>query len=485
MCNCAICKLDFAKLCIMKTSKLFIGPKIREIRGASNLTQAKFAQALGISTSYLNQLENNQRHASASVLMALAQNFSVDIRTLSDQDSERLLANILEISGDDLFANHDLSNRDLKLAVKNTPNFVKAFLTLHKSTQNLKEHLAELDHHGAGTKVSLTPYEEVRDFFHFTDNYIDSLDRAGENFVEQMGGDDQPLQDRLSQHLLTQHGIQTSSGGRAYHPNALRHYDPATKTLHLNPHSRSATQAFHMAHHIALLEHSETIEKIAKDAGFRSQEAVEICKIGLANYFAGSVLLPYQRFIEAAKLHRHDLQILSDEFGASLEQICHRLSTLQRPGQKGIPFFFARMDQSGNIPKRHSATKLQFARYGSACPIWNVHQAFEMSGRIIRQLAETPDGQKYLCIATAINISSGGFRDPVRRFALALGCETKYMDNIVYGDDLNPSAQDSYDPIGISCRICERKNCHQRSVPPLRSQLKIQPFIRNVVPYEL
>jgi len=132
-----------------------------------------------------------------------------------------------------------------------------------------------------------------------------------------------------------------------------------------------------------------------------------------------------------------------------------------------------------------SATKLQFARFGSACPLWNVHQAFETPGRLIRQLAETPDGEKYLCIATAISTKSGGFRDPVRRFALALGCEIQYLDKIIYGDDLNPEISEAYEPIGISCRICERKKCHQRSMPPIGHELKVNPERRNILPYEI
>ena len=61
--------------------------------------------------------------------------------------------------------------------------------------------------------------------------------------------------------------------------------------------------------------------------------------------------------------------------------VAHRLSTLQRPGAKGVPFFFVRVDQAGTITKRHSATRLQFARFGGACPLWNVHRAFEQPGR--------------------------------------------------------------------------------------------------------
>ena len=469
----------------MKSNKLYIGPKIRTLRLSSDLTQAEFAQKLNISTSYLNQLENNQRHATASVLMALAQNFDVDIRTLSDNESERLLADLLEATNDTLFDRLEISNRDLKLATSNTPNFVKAFLTLHKSSQNLREHLAEFDQQNTNSEGQITPYEEVRDYYHYKNNYFDTLDKAGENLSKTISLKKGSLFERLSLHLHQYHGVDTVIGGLADYPAALRHFDPITKKLYLNPNNQASTNSFHIAHHIALLEQRDEIASLAKGAKFHSQSAEDICKIGLANYFAGSVLLPYGDFFEQAHILRHDLQLLADHFQASLEQVSHRLSTLQRPEMKGIPFFFARVDQAGNITKRHSATKLQFARYGSACPLWNVHQAFEVPGRIIRQLAETPDGEKYLCVATAINIRSGGFRDPVRRYALALGCETKYIDKIVYGDDLNPSVEEAYEPIGISCRICERKKCHQRSVPPIRMPLTVNPNQRSVLPYEI
>lgn len=469
----------------MTSSKIFIGPKIKALRLESGLTQAGFGQKLGISTSYLNQLENNQRHASATVLMALAQNFAVDIRTLSDNESERLLADLMEATNDTQYESLNLSNRELKLATKNTPDFVRAFLNLHKSSQNLKEYLADADRHGLQTPAQLTPYEEVRDYYHYQDNYFDTLDRSAEDLSNTLASNNLPLSESLSRYLSDAHGIKTIIGGLADHPNALRYFDTQTKTLHLNPYSAATTHNFQMAHQIAQFEKHDEIERLVNKANFQSDSARDICKIGLANYFAGGVTLPYTAFFEQAKLLRHDLDLLSHKFQSSLEQVCHRLSTLQRPGQAGIPFFFARVDQAGNITKRHSATKLQFAQYGSACPLWNVHQAFEVPGRIIRQLAETPDGEKYLCIATAIKISSGGFRDPARRYALALGCETKYIGDIVYGDDLSPANENAFEQIGISCRICERKNCHQRSVPPLRHRLSVDPNVRSILPYKL
>lgn len=172
-------------------------------------------------------------------------------------------------------------------------------------------------------------------------------------------------------------------------------------------------------------------------------------------------------------------------FGASVEQVAHRLSTLQRPGAKGIPFFFVRVDQAGTITKRHSATRLQFARFGGACPLWNVHRAFETPGRFLRQLAQTPDGVRYFCLARDVSKSGGTYAAPVRRYAIGLGCEVRHAPDLVYADDMDISNEAAFEPIGISCRICERQNCHQRSVPPLESTLRVDPDSRGVLPYEI
>ena len=207
--------------------------------------------------------------------------------------------------------------------------------------------------------------------------------------------------------------------------------------------------------------------------------------MGLANYFAGAALLPYEAFLARARACRHDLEMLAGHFGASIEQVAHRLSTLQRPGSKGIPFFFVRVDQAGTITKRHSATRLQFARFGGACPLWNVHQAFETPGRFLRQLAETPDGVRYISIARDISKSAGRYGAPIRRFAIALGCEQRHAGQLVYADGLDMSRDSAFEPIGISCRICDRKNCHQRAVPPLERKLVVDPDRRDVLPYRV
>ena len=253
----------------------------------------------------------------------------------------------------------------------------------------------------------------------------------------------------------------------------------------VNAASEPATRLFQLLHLVALERQNDLLEATLDLARFRSETAREIARVGMANYFAGAALMPYRAFMAAAKAERHDLERLSHLFGASLEQVAHRLSTLQRPGAKGVPFFFVRVDQAGTITKRHSATRLQFARFGGACPLWNVHQAFEQPGRFLRQLAETPDGVRYLLLSRDVSKHAGAFNAPVRRFAIGLGCEVTQAEGMVYADGLELTKPRVFDPIGISCRICPRRDCHQRSVPPMDRPLRIPADRDGPLPYEI
>jgi len=266
---------------------------------------------------------------------------------------------------------------------------------------------------------------------------------------------------------------------------AIRQYDPESRTLTLSNNTAPATQRFQLLLQVALIKQAKLLDATLDFARFQSPQARSIALVGLANYFAGATLMPYAAFLGAAQSTRHDLERLADQFGASLEQVAHRLSTLQRPGAKGIPFFFVRVDPAGTITKRHSATTLQFARFGGACPLWNVHGAFETPGRWLRQLAETPDGVRYFCLARDVSKPGGAWGTPTRRYAIGLGCEVKHAPALVYADHLMTDQPEAFEPIGISCRICERRACPHRSVPPLERQLRVDPNERGMLPYQV
>lgn len=463
----------------MATQKLYAGAKLRETRLRLDLTQKAFAERLGVSLPYLNQMERNHRPVSSAVLLGLVQEFDFDVSELALGDGERMVSDLREALADPIFTD-PVPIEDLRLIAANGPAFARAFLSLHRAYAQANERLASLDE-ALGQREARSgalPWEEVRDFFHYCDNYIDAVDRAAENFSATRSVD------RAIEETLEKHGISIATGDRG---GALRELDAKSGILWLSPFASQATRRFQALHQVALLQYDDLIEATLDLARFQSETARSIAKIGLANYFAGAAMLPYERFLDAARRSRHDLDILSQQFGASLEQVAHRLSTLQRPGAKGLPFFFVRVDQAGTITKRHSATRLQFARYGGACPLWNVHRAFETPGQFLRQLAETPDGARYLCLAREITSPVGGpsFRAPVRRFAIALGCEVGHASEVVYSDGLDLKDSSGFEPIGISCRICERRDCHQRSVPPLERDLTVSQTRREVLPYDV
>ncbi len=469
----------------MRNTKLFIGRKVRDLREANRLTQAAFAERIGISTSYLNQIENNQRPVSAAVLLALAETFRIDIADFSAGEGDRLLSALSEALSDPLFETFRPSLQELKLVAQNAPGFAHALIAAHQAYRRNSEQLASFDDTlgRSATLAEPSPYEEVRDFFHFVDNYIHELDMAAEALAAALDIPERDPGSALAEHLERRHGVRTTHDMPG--ESLLRRFDAERRVLYLNPFSPASTRSFQAAFQIGEMEMAAAIEAIVDNAGFRSVEAREICHIGLANYFAGALMMPYAALQETARALRHDLELIALRFGASVEQVAHRLSTLQRPGRKGVPIFFARIDRAGNITKRHSAAKLQFARFGAACPLWNVHQAFETPGRIIRQLAETPDGVRYLCLATEIAKGGGGFRAPQRRYAIAVGCEVAHAGDFVYADDLDLANRAAFDPIGISCRICERPNCAQRAVPPLKRRLVVDRNRRGAVPYRL
>ncbi|RKF14909.1 XRE family transcriptional regulator [Roseovarius spongiae] len=464
----------------MATRKLYAGAKLRETRTRLGLTQKDFAARLGVSLPYLNQMENNNRPVSTTVVLALAQEFGFDVTELGSGDAERMVSDMREALADPVFSDPP-PLADLRLAAANAPALARAFLELHGAYKQTHERLASLDEalgrDDAQTQQS--PWTEVRDFFHYCDNYIDAVDRAAERFGDS-GAPGETMRD-VTRARLSEIGISVAltDAGK------LRHLDRRGGVLYLSSRAAPETQTFQMLMQLALLTRDSLFEATLDLARFQSGAARDIAKIGLANYYAGAAMMPYAAFLAAAQECRHDLEILANRFGASIEQVAHRLSTLQRPGAKGVPFFFVRVDQAGTITKRHSATLLQFARYGGACPLWNVHRAFETPGRFLRQLAQTPDGVRYISLARDVSKPGGSFGAPVRRFAIALGCEVKHAGSLVYADDLDLSNPAAYEPIGISCRICERTDCHQRSVPPLERRLRVDPDARGVLPYEV
>ena len=468
--------------------KLFLGYKLRRLREQRGLTQAALAKTLDLSPSYLNQIENNQRPLTLPVLLKISAVFEVDLSNFVEDEDSRLVADLREALADPLFAGAPLTNAELRSAVGSSPELARRVLSLHQAYQKLHERVQSLADSLSNQEQSDAfagpqfPYEEVRDYFHYCNNYIGPLDEAAEKLWDTEKIHSGALLNELAAYLKRRHDVRVkivADDGET----AMRSYDESTGTLRLSALLNGPSRAFHMAHQIALLGFGDMIEDLVAQAKFSSEDARSICRVGLANYFAGALVLPYRAFAAQARALRHDVEQLQSRFGASFEQVCHRLSTLQRPGARGLPFYFVRVDMAGNITKRHSATRFHFARFGGACPLWNVHEAFAQPGKILVQFATMPDRTTYIGIARTVTKRGGAYLKPSRQFAVGLGCEATHANEIVYAAGIDTSNEAAAVPIGVNCRICERTDCQQRAFPPIGSQLSVDEHHRSFVPY--
>jgi XRE family transcriptional regulator, fatty acid utilization regulator len=466
--------------------KAFMGVRLRRLREERQLTQQALASAVGISLSYLNQIENNQRPLTIPVLLKLNAAFGVDVQLFSEDDEARLVADLKETLSDPLLG-ETISNAELRELAINMPAVGRVFVNLNRRYRQAIEQSAALaaqigeDRQAETAILPSTPYEEVRDFFYARHNYIAELDDAAERLAQELAPSGAPRLAALGEYLRGRHGVTIVLDDAS--TGAHRRFDPQNMRLHLSQKLESGQQAFQLATQVAMLSLDRELSGLVDGAGFANTQTRGLARIGLANYFAGALMMPYGRFLTAAKRQRYDIELLGQEFGVGFETICHRLSTMQRPSARGVPFFFIRVDRAGNISKRQSATDFHFSRIGGTCPLWNVYEAFASPGRILTQLARMPDDRTYLWIARTVSHRSGGYGSLSKTFAVALGCDVRHADEVVYSRELNVHNLASATPIGTGCKVCERTDCPQRAFPPLGRPLVIDEKQSLFAPY--
>lgn len=460
-------------------SKTYAGARLRRLREERRLSQAELARVLAISPSYLNQMEHDSRPLTVPVLLRLTEAFGVDPGFFSERDTSRLLADLREVLANEVTTAR-VSPSDLAELASRMPAVASVLLDLGRRSHALAERLAEAAD-GRGNEdpaLPRSPHEEIREFFYRRQNYLHDTDLAAEELARGVGVRPGEVVQALSARLVERHGVRLATDS-----DRLHHFDPAARVLHLSNRLRPGQQAFRMATQLALLEFGDELSALASEDYEEGSATWSLARIGIANYFAAALILPYSAFHTAAEEVRYDIERLTDRFGLGYETVCHRLSTLQRPRLRGVPFSFVRVDRAGNMSKRQSATGFHFSRAGGTCPLWNVYEAFAAPGRIHVQIASMPDGQRYLWTARALTRHRGGWGEPGKTFAIGLGCEVRHASRLVYSDGLDLDNTAAATPIGMGCRICERLDCPQRAVPPLGRSLTIDENSSTFVPY--
>lgn len=467
-------------------ARLLVGPHVRRAREAAGLSQAALARRIGISPSYLNQIERNQRPLTLRVLALLRDALGVDLDVVGDDADGRLVMDVQGALADTRAGvAHAAGRDDIRELVRAFPDAARALAHWHRNAVEAQRRIEEMAiglgadlPHGAPTPVS--PYEAVLDFVHDHRNHFADLDERAERLAEDEGLHGLAAEAGLAERLRRRHGVRVALVDR---DAGRRRFDAATRRLEIPRRLAPRRRAFQMAVELAFLEHGDALDRLTDTPGLGDADARALARIGLANYFAGAVVLPYGRFLEEAERVGYDIAVLASTFDVGIEAVCHRLSTLQRPGRCGVPFFFVRVDRAGNISKHHSAGELQLSRVGGTCPLWAVFAAFATPGRFVTQVAQMPDGRLHLWVARTVVQPTGGYGSPDVEFALGLGCELHHAHRLVYGRGLPTADPALAVPIGPGCRLCVRAGCRQRAYPLVGRPLDIDEARSPATPY--
>ncbi|MFK7993994.1 MAG: short-chain fatty acyl-CoA regulator family protein [Granulosicoccus sp.] len=468
-------------------AKTFVGTRLRQLRREHGQSQAQMAKSVGVSTAYINLLENNQRSLSVKVLMSIADAYGVDWRDLIQDGSDRLLADLRTAIQDPLFDTGQPDIQELRLAVDHAPKLVESFLHLYRSHSNVIERVMQSGDQLSDGALLTSPEAIVHDFFRSHSNYFAVLEDYAEALRAEEPCEPDDIYYQLKLRLRERHGIEVSTAPIEEMERSLRIYEKEEARIKLSEALDFPNRTFQLAHMLGLIECASQISTLTADIfseeadtkNDTDQAGKVRCRVELANYFASAFLMPYSSFKKAAESLAYDINRLCKTFSVSFEQACHRLTTLQRKGDQGIPFFFIRVDRAGNVTKRFNASSITIAEYGGACPVWDLHATFSNPGTILPQFVELPDGKRFFTISRTADRPAYSRDSQARRQALALGCELSHVDNIGYARHFSQSDAQLYGKIGINCRICPRQSCAQRAHNPLGVELSVDPSRRG------
>ena len=458
--------------------KLYLGGRLRRLRRELGLNQSAMAAELSISPSYLNHLERNQRPLTAGVLLKLADAYDVDLKSFTAEGEGTSVEALAEIFADPMFADIGIPRYELLEVADNAPSVADAIARLYAALAQRRQTPPEDDEARAPL---VAPEAWVRDYIQAQRNYFPYLEEAAETLAGALGGP-ADIFDALRRRLREGFGIDSRIVPPELLDAASQHYDYHRKRLMLSALLRPESRTFGIAYQLALFEFGPLLAKMIDSAAPPDTPTRRLLHMSLANYAAGAIMMPYEPFLAAAERHRYDVDRLCAEFGASVEQVAHRLTTLGRSGARGVPFFMLRVDAAGNVSKRFAGESFPFSRFGGTCPRWNLHAVFQTPGRVATQVVETPDGQRFFTISRTVDRAVRLDPRESSQLAIGLGCDLKHARRIAYSDGLDLAAP-YMTPIGPACAICPRIRCPQRAAAPAARTLAVSEIQKTISPY--
>lgn len=452
----------------MTNQKLFAGHAIRRIRRANGLTQAAMAQGLDISPSYLNLIERNQRPLTAPIMLRLAERYDFDARSLTGAAPGGGAEAIKRRLADPIFSDLNIDQTQIDDWITTAPDAAEAFARA-------------FDRMSSGGQVSGREVEaiaSVRTEIERWRNHFADLDMQAETLADELRLQSGDLYGAIAERLRVKHQLSIRILPFDVMPEVLRRLDLHARQLQLSELLDPASRTFAAAFQLGQLEAKAEIEALVKGADLAERASERLYHRHLSGYFAAAVMMPYARFLRACDATGYDLSLLQRRFGAGFEQVAHRLTTLQRVGQRGLPFFMIRIDRAGQSSKRYSgASASALVESDARCPLWKLHHAFEAGGRIVQQLVELEDGSRWFTLARTVHPQSSD-----TEFAIGLGLDASLAAPVSAARGVDLKAGEA-DAIGLGCHACTRPKCPQRSAPPVGRVMTFNQNERGLTPF--
>ncbi|MDC0886740.1 short-chain fatty acyl-CoA regulator family protein, partial [Altererythrobacter sp.] len=449
----------------------FAGAVLRQLRKREGLTQAAIAQRIGISPSYLNLMERNQRPVSARVIMQLVDQFDFDPRRLKEDEAIGGLDGLYRRLNHERFADLGVDRDEAAEFLASAPQAAAAFARLFDSDSSPHEWRTD-------------PLVESRREIERWRNHFADLDTSAEGLADELRLSRADFTAAMTERLRERHQLAIRILPREVMPDAVRRLDYHARQVQLSEMLTPSSRSFQLALQVAELEQREAISNLAAGCAFEDETARQFFERHLTGYFAAAMMMPYGRFLRACDATGYDLSVLMRRFGASIEQVAHRLTTLQRVGQRGLPFFMARVDRAGQFSKRFagaSGTTLLEGEYG--CPLWKVHQAFDRPDRWHVQpiVLEGGSGAADHWLTLSHSVSSGEGSE-AGQFSIVIGLEAKLAPDLAAARGVSLRREDAR-LVGLGCTRCHLADCRQRSLPPRGTALHFDRVARANTPF--
>jgi len=471
----------------MSQIDLQIGYKIKSKRRKLGILQADMAKKLYISPSYLNLIESGKRKINVDLLLKLSNELGIEMSDISKKIDTNLYQNLMDVLGDNLFEDLDITNFDIKEIVNSNPLIAKALVKLgdnyKKKSLDIVSKVENISGKFIDNKINSFPGEVVSDFIQENENYFPKLEEFASNFYNKIQTNNRVGYTSICEYLFNKHGIEVKDVVPDEKKPFTKQFDLAKKIFLVSDYLTIETKKLYAGAQVAQLEASEVIDEYLNSFSFPSEESKKLSNVALLNYVGAAIIMPYKLFYEECIKQRYDVELLQNTFAVSFEQVAHRITCLQNPEMRGIPFHMLRADVAGNISKRFSLSGIEIPRYGGACPRWNIYKAFTMPGKINAAVSKMSNGDKYICIARTVEKGIGKHGMEKTLLSIGLGCQVKYAKDFVYADSLNLNDKKTETPIGVNCRTCDRMDCQQRAFPPLHKKFDIDLNKRGISVY--